>query len=242
MAPPFFYLKCWPGNMSQKYPSLNVATHYCSGNYYKVGEEICFVWLDGGWAVSLESPGYMKRIGTPLGTAPEAQQRTQKLPATPAQGGCGIVDYSAAHVVLNPYLENAINLRKQTDGSDFKLHNSQRGMESRKAALEALVRDNEELGLYDMPLTPSMTEKNDNPRSTTSANNRQVGGDHYKKMKIQPWDIVDACFTSDQAAGFYIGNVLKYLLRFESKSGIQDLEKAKHYLEKLIEVKRDARH
>ena len=227
MAPPFFYLKRQIGNMSQKYPSLNEATHYCSGNYYKVGEEICFVWLDGGWAVSLESPGYMKQFSTPLKTSPEAQQRTQELPATPAQCGGGIVDCSTAQ---EGYDSGVPKLLRDLD------------MEARKAALEALVRDNEELGLYDMPLTPSMTEKNDNPRSTTSANNRQVGGDHYKKMKIQPWDIVDACFTSDQAAGFYIGNVLKYLLRFESKSGIQDLEKAKHYLEKLIEVKRDARH
>lgn len=216
MAPPFFYLKCWPGNMSQKYPSLNEATHYYSGNYYKVGEETCFVWYIDGWVTSSSPPHFLKQIGTPLKTAPEAQQQTQELPATPAQGGIVFVDYSVAQGDLD--------------------------MEVRKAALEALVRDNEELGLYDMPLTPSMTEKNDNPRSTTSANNRQVGGDHYKKMKIQPWDIVDACFTSDQAAGFYIGNVLKYLLRFESKSGIQDLEKAKHYLEKLIEVKRDARH
>lgn len=112
---------------------------------------------------------------------------------------------------------------------------AQDDLEQRKKALEDLVRISEELGLYDMP---DMTEKNDKFRSTTCANNRQVGGDHYKKMKIQPWDIVDSCFTPDQAVGFYVGNVLKYILRFESKSGIQDLEKAKHYLEKLIEVKR----
>lgn len=89
-------------------------------------------------------------------------------------------------------------------------------------------------------LVPDMTEANDKRVSTTSANNRQVGGDHYKKMKIQPWDLFGSIFNLDEQIGFYLGNVYKYLMRYDSKNGIQDLEKAKHYLEKLIEVKRGA--
>ena len=157
MAPPFFYLKRQIGNMSQKYPSLNEATHYYSGNYYKVGEETCFAWYLDGWVTSSSPPQFIKQIGTLLKTAPEAQQQTQELPATPAQGGGGTVDCSAAR---EGYNAGVPKLLRDLD------------MEARKAALEALVRDNEELGLYDMPLTPSMTEKNDNPRSTISANNR----------------------------------------------------------------------
>ena len=97
----------------------------------------------------------------------------------------------------------------------------------------------EVLGAY-TPLTPDMTEVNDKKVNTTSANNRQVGGDHYKKMKIQPWDLFGSIFNLDEQVGFYLGNVYKYLMRYDSKNGIQDLEKAKHYLEKLIEVKRGA--
>lgn len=99
----------------------------------------------------------------------------------------------------------------------------------------------EVLGAY-TPLTPDMTEANDRKQrvNTTSANNRQVGGDHYKKMKIQPWDLFGSIFNLDEQIGFYLGNVYKYLMRYDSKNGIQDLEKAKHYLEKLIEVKRGA--
>lgn len=91
-----------------------------------------------------------------------------------------------------------------------------------------------------VPLTPDMTEANDKRVNTTSANNRQVGGDHYKKMKIQPWDLFGSIFNLDEQIGFYLGNVYKYLMRYDSKNGIEDLMKAKHYLEKLIEVKRGA--
>ena len=93
-------------------------------------------------------------------------------------------------------------------------------------------------------LVPDMTEANDRKQrvntSVTSANNRQVGGDHYKKMKIQPWDLFGSIFNLDEQIGLYLGNVYKYLMRYDSKNGIEDLMKAKHYLEKLIEVKRGA--
>lgn len=58
---------------------------------------------------------------------------------------------------------------------------------------------------------------------------RQVGGSHYKKHSIQPWDIID-----EYGLGFYEGNVLKYLLR-DKGSRREDLEKAVHYLEKMLE-------
>tara|TARA_R110002167_G_scaffold319391_2_gene525090 strand:+ start:1121 stop:1456 length:336 start_codon:yes stop_codon:yes gene_type:complete len=58
---------------------------------------------------------------------------------------------------------------------------------------------------------------------------RQVGGSHYKRHSIQPWDIID-----EYGLGFYEGNVLKYLLRDKGNKR-EDLEKAVHYLEKIIE-------
>lgn len=59
---------------------------------------------------------------------------------------------------------------------------------------------------------------------------KQVGGDHYKRLKIQPWEIVDAC-----GLDFYLGNVIKYVLR-DKGNRIEDLKKAIHYLEHKIEL------
>ena len=69
-----------------------------------------------------------------------------------------------------------------------------------------------------------------------SANDRQVGGDHYKNMKIQPWDVIDS-LTHAHAIGFYRGNALKYIMRAGEKGPAkEDYEKAVHYLQKLIET------
>ena len=58
---------------------------------------------------------------------------------------------------------------------------------------------------------------------------KQVGGDHYTRYKIQVVDIVD-----DHNLDFYEGNILKYLLRYKDKGGVQDLYKLEHYLQMII--------
>jgi hypothetical protein len=63
----------------------------------------------------------------------------------------------------------------------------------------------------------------------------QVGGDHYQK-KVQPWDAMAAWMTPVAFCGFLAGNVIKYLARYQNKNGVEDLKKARHYLDKLIEV------
>lgn len=63
------------------------------------------------------------------------------------------------------------------------------------------------------------------------ANSVQHGGDHYKKKTIEPWDYIVA-----NEIGFLEGNAIKYLTRWKEKGGIEDLKKAKHYIDKLIEV------
>lgn len=63
-----------------------------------------------------------------------------------------------------------------------------------------------------------------------SANDRQEGGTHYQTT-IQPWDFIVA-----NNIPFLEGNVIKYIVRHKGKNGIEDLKKAKHYLDKLIEV------
>jgi len=58
---------------------------------------------------------------------------------------------------------------------------------------------------------------------------KQVGGMHYFNP-IQPWDIIRAWDLN-----YWEGNIVKYVLRHKGKGKVEDLEKAKHYLEYLIE-------
>lgn len=63
-----------------------------------------------------------------------------------------------------------------------------------------------------------------------SANDKQVGGGHYKDAPIEVWDYIHR-----NGIGYLAGNAIKYLSRYQDKGGIEDLCKAKHYVEKLIE-------
>ena len=69
-----------------------------------------------------------------------------------------------------------------------------------------------------------------------SANDTQVGGDHYRSKELQPWDVMRSWFSHEEFTGFLRGNVLKYVARYKDKSGVEDLRKARHYLDKLIEL------
>lgn len=68
------------------------------------------------------------------------------------------------------------------------------------------------------------------------ANDMQFGGDHYFELGIQPWVAMEAWMSPEAFAGFLRGNVIKYIARTEKKGGLEDLQKARHYLDKLIEV------
>ena len=67
-----------------------------------------------------------------------------------------------------------------------------------------------------------------------SANETQIGGTHYKEKTIEPWDFIAA-----NNLGFFEGNIVKYLSRWRDKNGVEDLLKARHYLDKLIEIAKD---
>lgn len=58
----------------------------------------------------------------------------------------------------------------------------------------------------------------------------QIGGSHYKTMKIQPIE-----FILGNELGFCEGNVVKYICRYKQKGGIEDLNKVIHYARLLIE-------
>ena len=59
---------------------------------------------------------------------------------------------------------------------------------------------------------------------------RQEGGNHYQKHKIQPYEFITANNLS-----FFQGNVIKYVVRYKDKNGIEDLKKIIHYCELEIE-------
>ena len=68
------------------------------------------------------------------------------------------------------------------------------------------------------------------------ASDMQIGGTHYTSKKVQPWEAMEAWMTPEQFAGFLRGNAIKYLARCDDKGGVEDLKKARHYLDKLIEI------
>lgn len=71
----------------------------------------------------------------------------------------------------------------------------------------------------------------------TSADDLQVGGDHYKTMAIEPWTLMEAILTHEEFVGYIKGNVIKYCLRDGRKNGSNDdAAKARHYLQKLNEI------
>ena len=70
----------------------------------------------------------------------------------------------------------------------------------------------------------------------TTARDVQIGGNHYKKMGIEPWDVVDT-WPIEQRIGFYRGSALKYTMRMGTKDDdVQDIRKGAHYMQKLAEV------
>lgn len=64
-----------------------------------------------------------------------------------------------------------------------------------------------------------------------SANDRQIGGEHYKGKAIEHWDIV-----AQHNLDYFQGQITKYVMRWKKKGGVQDLQKAKHFLDKYIEL------
>ena len=75
-----------------------------------------------------------------------------------------------------------------------------------------------------------MTNKDIFKGTTYNSLEEQVGGKHYKDMKIQP-----AEFINENKLLFAEGNAIKYICRHSKKGGIQDIEKAIHYLEMVKE-------
>ena len=68
-----------------------------------------------------------------------------------------------------------------------------------------------------------------------SALDIQVAGSHYKTLNIQPVEYIHA-----NGIGYFEGNVIKYVTRWKDKGGIDDLRKARHYIDLLISLELEA--
>jgi hypothetical protein len=67
-------------------------------------------------------------------------------------------------------------------------------------------------------------------REVSRVNERQVGGDHYQKSDYQHWD-----WVCDVGLHYLLGCATKYVARWRMKNGVEDLQKAVHYLDKAME-------
>lgn len=110
-------------------------------------------------------------------------------------------------------------------GAKFKMHMPQvYGIRKRvlSGALDSALPD---------VVNPQITDA-----VTQTADLQQVGGSHYKDMAVQPWVAMQAWMTPEQFSGFLRGNAIKYLARCDVKGGLDDIKKARHYIDKLVEV------
>ena len=120
-------------------------------------------------------------------------------------------------------------------GTKFEAHMSQVYMLRKQAMHEAQELISTEL----LGAQVTDTVNSQITDAVTQANRKQVGGDHYMNMGVQPWKAMESWMTPEEFRGFLKGNAIKYLARSNAKGGATDVRKAGHYIEKLTEVMGD---
>ncbi len=104
-----------------------------------------------------------------------------------------------------------------------------------KAAAAMVAIDHDPIPTSSIPVGV-ITSETGKRYAFIGADKEQVGGDHYMNLGVQPWAAMESWMSREQFAGFLRGNAIKYLARCEAKGGVEDLRKARHYLDKLIET------
>jgi hypothetical protein len=88
---------------------------------------------------------------------------------------------------------------------------------------------------YISTLKKQMVHKTEEVK-TESANEVQMGGDHYKRLGVEPWDVFDT-WPIEQRIGAYRANCTKYVMRLDAKdTPLLNAQKLAHYAKKLVEV------
>lgn len=102
---------------------------------------------------------------------------------------------------------------------------------NRETAIEMITSTLLRNGVFSPMIDDLIQELKDNTgKQESTANGHQVGSDHYQTA-IQTWDYIQA-----NGIPYLDGNVIKYVSRHAKKNGKEDLLKAKHYIDKIIEV------
>tara|TARA_R100001460_G_scaffold19684_3_gene40853 strand:+ start:1952 stop:2329 length:378 start_codon:yes stop_codon:yes gene_type:complete len=95
--------------------------------------------------------------------------------------------------------------------------------------------EQENMGMMDEAIKETVKSKGfvktDLQKQALKATLKQIGGNHYKDCKIQPIEYIYANNLT-----YAEGNVIKYVTRSRRKGGRKDLEKAKHYIEMILEM------
>lgn len=71
--------------------------------------------------------------------------------------------------------------------------------------------------------------------SVTNPEHSTTEPSHYKELAIDPLEYMSVNFTNEAYMGFLEGNILKYVTRYKMKNGVEDLKKARYYLDLLID-------
>lgn len=124
-----------------------------------------------------------------------------------------------------------------TEDDEFQMLEHRLKQQKEKAMYRPLEPKNQPISLADVyNQIPEYEAERRPANAKLSANDKQVGGIHYKAMGVEPWDVIDT-WPLDQRIGYYRGNALKYIMRMGSKDqSDQEVQKGLHYLEKLVEV------
>lgn len=144
---------------------------------------------------------------------------------------CIACGYGDVHMNMDPHpIANPSPTECQTHNQKGHHHVLWNGSENEfhacgSASCNALAIKNMEWRARDAAVEKFVEERRE------EANRRQIGGSHYGLGQFQHWDMVDL-FHLD----YFQGQITKYVVRWRDKNGIEDLEKAKHYLEKYIAI------
>lgn len=89
----------------------------------------------------------------------------------------------------------------------------------------------EHINPYDMSEVLKQQTRAQAQETAPGANSRQVGGTHYKTGGEEHWDRVNRLQLD-----YFQGQITRYVERWKKKNGVEDLRKARHFLDKYIEI------
>ena len=151
--------------------------------------------------------------------------------------GCNYPEGECLGFCLNKGYEvqykNGTKLTDRESGAVFVVYNSNESLTHYQGATgKGDVKTSEVATIFDVDGAPLP-----NVAEALSALDVQEGGDHYKKLgAYQPWEVLRRWLTPEEFRGYMKGTAIAYLAREQDKGGMQDIRKAGHTLQGLVEL------